>query len=282
MKDEEVTTSSEDDTEVDEDEDEDEDVDEPEEKPRTESASKAARSVKSTPKPARTSGTPISATKAGPSASSLALVGVAALAVGAAGGWFGHQARANAAIRAESTPAAAGSGKAAGPCGAWEQKICASGGDQSAACQQAKVATSLLTPSTCEAALAAIPATLAKIKTARASCDTLTEKLCKDLPPGSATCQMVKERTVRFPGERCGEMLKNYEQVLAEVKSIDQQGGLPMGGMPQGMPHGMPQGMPPGMPQGMPPGMPQGMPPGMPHGTPPSGTPPSTPGPAHP
>jgi hypothetical protein len=70
----------------------------------------------------------------------------------------------------------------------------------------------------------------------------------------------VKDRTVRFPGDRCGEMLKNYDQVLAEVKSIDQQGGMPpMGGMPHG---GPPGGMPPGV-QGLPPGV-QGLPPGMP------------------
>lgn len=209
--------------------------------------------------------------------SRLALVAVLALAAGGAAGWFGHQAKAKAALRAETGgPAAAGSGAPAGPCGAWQQKICSTTGAQSAACQQAQGATALLMAPTCEQALEALPGTLEKIKVARAPCDNLTTKLCKDLPPGSSTCQMVKQRTTSFPGDRCAEMLKNYDAVLSEVKMIDQQSaGGPMGGA---NPHA-PPGAPPGAP-GMPPGMPpQGMPPqGMPQQSmPPQGAPPGHP-----
>ena len=59
------------------------------------------------------------------------VVGVLALAVGGGAGWFGHIEQAKAKIRKESVPATAGS---AGPCGAWEKKICTSSGEQSAAC----------------------------------------------------------------------------------------------------------------------------------------------------
>jgi hypothetical protein len=92
-----------------------------------------------------------------------------------------------------------------------------------------------------------MPATLAKLKAARASCDTLVGKLCADLPPGSSTCDMVKERTPSFPAKRCDEMLKSYDKVIEELRSIDQQGGMQMGapGMPPGAP-GMRPGMPPG------------------------------------
>src|SRR5260221_3818142 len=89
-----------------------------------------------------------------------ALLAFIALAAGATLGWFGHGAQAKAKLRDESAPATAGSGAARGPCGAWEQKICTSSGDQSAACQEAKVAAGLLTPSTCVVAIEAIPATL--------------------------------------------------------------------------------------------------------------------------
>jgi hypothetical protein len=176
---------------------------------------------------------------------------LAALAAGAAGGWFGHIQQAKAKLRADTaTPAASGSAAAAaGPCGAWEKQICAGNGDQSAACQQAKGATGLLTPSVCEVALEALPATLAKVKAERAPCESLVSKLCKDLPPGSQACTLVTERTQMFPAERCKEFLQNYESVLAEVKMIDQQGGMPGGGQQPGMPQGMPPGMPqPGMP----------------------------------
>src|SRR5687768_10057432 len=117
--------------------------------------------------------------------SSAALFAVLALAAGGAAGWFGHIAQAKATLRADAGPAPAGSGAGSGPCKAWEKKVCAGGGDESAACQQAKGATELLTPSTCESALEAMPATLAKIKAARVPCETLVSKLCTDLPPGS-------------------------------------------------------------------------------------------------
>lgn len=153
------------------------------------------------------------------------VVGGVALAIGGAVGWFGHIEQAKAKIRAESAPAAAGS---AGPCGAWEKKICSSSGEQSAPCQQAKGATGLLTPGTCELALETLPATLAKVKTERAPCESLVAKLCKDVSETSKGCTMVKERTPSFPVERCKELLANYDQVLTEVRRIDEN-PTPMG-----------------------------------------------------
>jgi hypothetical protein len=179
----------------------------------------------------------------------MALLGVVALAIGAAGGWFGHVAQAKAELSAESVPAASGSAAADGPCGAWQKQICAGSGEQSAACMQAKGATELLTPSTCKAGLAAMPATLAKVKAGRASCDNLVSKLCQDLPPGSTTCKMVKEKTPSIPRENCDDMLKNYAQVSAELKKVDQQGGPQMGPPPGAgripMPPGADDALPP-------------------------------------
>ena len=246
------------DDELDEQDDAESEEEVEEEKPRsTEAKTASAAQERAARSTAPTAG--------GGGASRTALVAVLALAAGGAAGWFGHQAKAKAALRAETNvPATAGSagGAPAGPCGAWQQKICASSGAQSAACQQAQAATGLLMPPTCEAALEALPGTLEKIKAARAPCENLTTKLCKDLPPGSSTCQMVKQRTTSFPGERCAEMLKNYDSVIAEVKMIDQQSG---GANPHASPPGAPPGAPGMPPQGMPP---QGMPP---QGTPPQG-----------
>ena len=173
--------------------------------------------------------------------SSAALFAVLALAAGGAAGWFGHIEQAKATLRADAGPAPAGTVAGSGPCKTWEKKVCAGGGDASAACQQAKGATELLTPSPCESALEAMPATLAKIKAARVPCETLVGKLCTDLPPGSQTCSMVKERTPSFPGDRCREMLTTYDQVLAELKMLDEQMGNAQMGMPPGA-------MPPGAP----------------------------------
>ena len=217
-----------------------------------------ASARKSSAAPAKAAGK--SGGKSGPpppamfTASKLIAVGVVALAAGVAAGWFGQIAKTKAAIKAEVAAAPAGSGAPTGPCGAWESKICKSAGEQSAACQQAKGALDLLLPSTCETAIGTMPETLAKLKAARASCDKLVTKLCADLPSGSKTCEMVKERTPSFPHEKCDQMLGQYDKVIGELKQMDAQGvgGPQMGGQPhmQAPGGGMPRiQMPPGMPQ---------------------------------
>lgn len=174
----------------------------------------------------------------GVAAGRVGFIAVLALVAGGAAGWFGHIAQAKAAVtRADAAPAGS-AGSSDGPCGAWETKICSSSGKDSASCQQAHLAVELLTPSGCQAALNAVPATLAKIKAARASCDTLVKKLCTDLTPESSVCAMVKERTPSFPPKRCEEMLGQYDAVLGELRQMEAQGGVPTGapGAPPGMP----------------------------------------------
>lgn len=209
--------------ERDDDELEERDDDDVESEPKPEPKTKASAS-----KPrAGASAAKTSPAKAGgvPSAQVGVFV-VLALAAGAAGGWFGHIQQAKAALRADSAAPTTESG----PCGAWAQKVCGSAGKQSAACEQAKGAADLLTPLTCQAGLEAMPATLAKVKAARSSCDKLVSKLCADLPPESKTCAMVKERTPSFPPQRCEEMLTHYDEVIGQLKQIEQAGAMQMGG----------------------------------------------------
>lgn len=219
-------------------EDEDEDESPPPPKAKASIAKPSAASPKPSKAPALTS-------------SHLIGIGIAALLVGGAGGWFGHIEKGKADQRAAVAAAPAGSGVPAGPCGAWQSKLCKSTGEQSAACQQAKAATGVLSTPACESAIGTLPETLAKIKAARASCDKLVDKLCADLPPGSKTCAMVKDRTPSFPAERCDQMMGQYDKVIAELKQMEQQGtgAPPMGGAPMGGPGGMHL---PGMPGGAP------------------------------
>ncbi|MEP7052990.1 MAG: hypothetical protein ABJB12_21680 [Pseudomonadota bacterium] len=230
---------------------EDDDRDETDEEEEESPPPPKAATRKASSAPAKASGKAGGNSAAPPamfSASKLIAVGVVALAVGAAGGWFGQVANAKAAIRREVAAAPSGSGVPKGPCGAWQSKICKSAGEQSAACQQAKGALDLMLPGTCEVAIGTMPETLAKLKAARASCDKLVGKLCADLPSGSKTCDMVKERTPSFPPDKCDQMLQQYDKVIAELKQMDGQnmGGPPGGGQPQQGPHIQ---MPPGMPQ---------------------------------
>jgi hypothetical protein len=151
------------------------------------------------------------------------LVAAVALGVGGVAGWFARDARASAASGAELDPATAASSAAAGPCKTWQQKVCDGTGAQSAACAQAQGAGDLLPTAACDAALADVPATLAKVKAARAVCDTLVTKLCGELGKEAATCKMVQERTVSFPPDRCKEMLANYDQVIAQLRMMEQR-----------------------------------------------------------
>ena len=236
----------------DENQDDLDDDEEEEESPATRTAKPKASVAKSSVAASKASKVPASGS------SQLIGIAVAALVVGGAAGWFGHIQKGKAELRAALAAAPAGSGAPSGPCGAWQSSLCKTTGEQSAACQQAKAATGVLSTAACESAVSTLPETFAKIKAERVICDKLANKLCADLPPGSKTCVMVKERTPSFPADRCDQMMKSYDNVIAELRQMDQQqgahapgmgmpgGGMRMPGMP-GMPGGSPhaQGAPP-------------------------------------
>ena len=92
-----------------------------------------------------------------------------------------------------------------------------------AACQQAKSGATLMPPSACQAALADIPATLAKVKQARSACDELVTKLCKDIGEETESCKLVKDKTPSFPPERCQQMMQNYDKVLGELQAMEKK-----------------------------------------------------------
>ena len=258
--------------------DQDDDVDDDDDEPVAPSA-KARAGVKKKGKKskalvakARPSGAPKASGSSGASSgASAGLLAAVALVAGAAAGWFANEARGKA-PSADVHAAAAGEST----CQAWSKAVCKGAGDKSSACTQTKDAAALLPDAACSAALAEVPATLAKVKDARKDCTKLVDKLCTDLGKTTGTCKMVTERTETFPTDRCKEMMANYDKVLGQLKAMEERGGPggpgmnPHGASPHGpggpgMPggHGMP-GAPGGMPrlQAGPPGSPAGLPPG--------------------
>lgn len=170
-----------------------------------------------------------------------------ALVLGAAGGWFAREARAHELLNSamgRGAPATEG-----GSCRAWETQICDSLGAEAFACQEAKSAAGLLPTAACDEALEAVPDTLAKLKEARQGCDSLVSKLCADLGAETQTCQMVKEKTPSFPPDRCDAMLEQYDQVIGQLRMMEQaqagmghgMGAPGMGAPGMGGPHGGPQ-----------------------------------------
>jgi hypothetical protein len=85
-------------------------------------------------------------------------------------------------------------------------------------------------------------------------------------------CQMVTEQTANFPTEKCKQMVDNYDQVIQQLRMMENQmppggpggpggpgmrpPGMPGGGMPPGHPGAPPGGMPPGHPDAPPPAAP--------------------------
>jgi len=206
---------------------------------------KSSKSVSSTP----TTGQGTKPTNGGGGSRAM-LWAVLGLAVGAAAGWFVRDARANQGVTPSADAAAAGS---AGPCVAWQNKLCEGAGPTSATCQEARVASGLLTDGLCNAALAEVPATLDKVKAERVVCDELVSKLCKDLGSESKTCEMVKTKTPLMPTSKCKDMMDNYDKVIGQLKMMEQKGpGLGAPGMrpPGGPPgHGGPGAPPVRLPQ---------------------------------
>jgi hypothetical protein len=183
-----------------------------------------------------------------------AILVVAGLAVGVGGGWLLREAKLKG--RAPfSGPKAAASGVSS-ECKDWEEKICAESGAESAGCAQAHSAAELLPVSACSMALQEVPATLSRIKEVRQVCTDLVDKLCGDLGNDSPTCAMVRRRTETITPENCRSMQESYPEVIAQLRMMEQQGGMMRGGPGGG---GPPGGMHPPMrpaPGGLPPGHP--------------------------
>lgn len=176
------------------------------------------------------------------------LFAAATLLIGAGLGWTLRDARAEEEAVAEDSAA---------PCDTWKDEICNGTSEESAACVGANAAAGMLPKAACNVALADVPATLDKIKAARASCDELVKKLCTDLGEQSTGCQLVTAKTPSIPPEGCEEMLGKYDEVLAQLKQIGQ--GAPGMRRPGGPPPGMrrPSGPPPaGALESVPPGNP--------------------------
>jgi protein-disulfide isomerase len=151
-----------------------------------------------------------------------ALLAILALAVGAGGGWIARGERAKADAGGAARPAASAAAGATGACDEWASEVCKRTGEKSEGCTKAKAAAAVLPSAACTTAKADLESTVAKLKTARASCDTLVEKLCADLGDKSQTCAMVREKTPGFPADRCKEMLDHYDGVIAELREMEQ------------------------------------------------------------
>lgn len=159
--------------------------------------------------------------------SNAVIYALVALVAGAAIGWFARDAKGAGGVDATQDPSVAaapsGSAAAGGPCDKWTATICQEAGETGEACGQAKAAAGLIPPEACQTALANVPATLAKVKNARSTCQELVDKLCKDIGEDTDSCKLVREKTPSFPSERCKQMMGEYDKVLGSLQAMEKK-----------------------------------------------------------
>lgn len=153
-------------------------------------------------------------------------VGVVATTFGCKGRNKGTAQQTSAA--ASAAPAPSGSAIAAitdipGPCGDMIRHICSEAGVKAPACSASQTLGELLADSACSAAVKDIAETRKKLDAMKAVCTTLMDNLCKELGEETDSCKMVRKQTPQFPPDRCQKLMRQYDKVLADLKSKEEK-----------------------------------------------------------
>lgn len=123
----------------------------------------------------------------------------------------------------EAAPEAQAQSASAGTCDDFVSKLCKQGGEESLYCASGKTLASVLPPSACRAANADFAEVEQRIKTARKPCDDLMNRLCQDIGAETDACRRVRAQTPQFPAEQCEQLMKDYPQIVAELRQQEAQ-----------------------------------------------------------
>jgi protein-disulfide isomerase len=125
--------------------------------------------------------------------------------------------------RTAASASASASAKAGvtGPCAGFVNKVCASAGETSQTCQQVKSTAELLSAAACKVVSRDADFAVKKLAEKRKDCEKLVTKLCSALGPTTETCKMVETQTKTFPPDRCSMMLGKYDDVLKDLKRME-------------------------------------------------------------
>lgn len=108
-------------------------------------------------------------------------------------------------------------------CADYATRVCKEAGEESTTCGAVKSTTELMPAEACAIALTKIDVAVKKLGEQRKSCDTLVEKLCKDLGETTPTCEMVRTETKKFDIERCDMMMSRYPEVIADLQKMEEK-----------------------------------------------------------
>jgi protein-disulfide isomerase len=109
-------------------------------------------------------------------------------------------------------------------CDHYANQLCSSLGNKTEACVSLRSVLEWLPEKACAVALADIDQSLARVAELRKDCDTLTQRLCDEIGPNSATCEEVKRDLPEVPAGQCRMLLAHYPELLAQVKEREARG----------------------------------------------------------
>lgn len=115
-------------------------------------------------------------------------------------------------------PAAALAQDQGGACAEYTAKMCEKAGPESTICQAVKLTTQLVSAKACEAILADLEVSYARLAAMKKSCDELESRLCTDLGEDSEACGEVRDYVPDLPPDQCDAMLGQYDLVVADLK----------------------------------------------------------------
>jgi protein-disulfide isomerase len=108
-------------------------------------------------------------------------------------------------------------------CQNYQKALCEAAGDPSYLCKSFKTVVPVLPGGACTEGLKDISNAKAKITEIRKNCDSLADRLCKDLGAETESCRMVRDKTPEFPPEQCTQMVAEYGQVLASLQEEEEK-----------------------------------------------------------
>lgn len=120
-------------------------------------------------------------------------------------------------------PAATAKNPQASACEQFTSRLCTELGPRTEACESLRSVREWFPEKACQVALADIDDSLARVKTLRGDCDTLTAKICAELGETSAVCEEVKRDLPEVPVGQCRVLLQHYPELVAQLRARDQR-----------------------------------------------------------
>jgi protein-disulfide isomerase len=103
-------------------------------------------------------------------------------------------------------------------CERLKSEVCKEAKGDSEACTSLETAVAILPPEVCDLALGDLDYVRKKLSERKETCTELATKLCHDVGDKSRSCNRVQAQSKKFTPERCIGMLRQYAEVLTNLK----------------------------------------------------------------